>query len=133
MARSDEAVTIAFRLPRSLHEQLKRAAGKESNVSEEIRRRLEASFKIPDKTTEELINAIAMVASLLSIDGNWHEDPFLHEVMTAAMNRLLDHWKPNQQPRVPRKHDLLDEDMKPESAGRMLVATALALPGGMWT
>jgi hypothetical protein len=36
MARSDEAITIAFRLPRRMHELLKAAAGEESNVSEGI-------------------------------------------------------------------------------------------------
>jgi plasmid stability protein len=67
-----EAV-LTFRLPRSLHDKLKEAAGGRS-VSEEMRERLEASFAereaVPDETTRQLLAAIsAMADALASLDG----------------------------------------------------------------
>lgn len=55
-------VQSAVRLPRSLHERLKKAGG-ERGMGEEIRRRLEASFeaeKAPnDPKTRKLLDAIS--------------------------------------------------------------------------
>lgn len=67
-----EAV-LTFRLPRSLHEKLKEAAGGRS-ASEEMRERLEASFAAEpnalDQKTRELLDAItAMADALASLGG----------------------------------------------------------------
>ena len=124
-SRDDEAITIAFRLPRSLHEQLKRAAGKESNVSEEIRRRLEATFKIPDEATGKLIEAIANVAMSLAIDGGWDQDPFLFDVMKSAVNHLVEHWKPKAPPKEQPRYVMLPGEVSAEAAGQIYAGFAL--------
>ena len=56
--KDDEAVTIAFRLPRKTHELLKARAGEDSNVSEEIRRCLERQLQIADEPAEEVIEGL---------------------------------------------------------------------------
>jgi hypothetical protein len=67
-----EAV-LTFRLPQSLHEKLKEAAGGRS-LSGEMRQRLEASFEVnpnaADQKTRELLGAItAMADALASLGG----------------------------------------------------------------
>jgi hypothetical protein len=121
MARSEET-QIALRMPRALHERLKEAG--EGNVSEEIRRRLEASFRI-DEPTEQLLTAINHVATTLAIDGGWYQDPFLFEVMKGAVNRLLDHWKPAEPPKEPPKYVMIPEGISADAAAHMLAAFAL--------
>jgi hypothetical protein len=117
----DTAVTL--RLPQELHEQLKSAAAGRS-VSEEIRARLESSFKIIDQPTEELVGAIVYVTSSLSIDGGWHKDPYLFEVLKAAISRLLEHWRPTKPVKAP-KYVMIPKGLSPEVAAQMLAAFAL--------
>jgi hypothetical protein len=130
--KDDEAVTIAFRLPRKTHELLKARAGEDSNVSEEIRRCLERQLQIADEPAEEVIEGLIYATKMLSIEGRWWEDPFLHQVVVEAANQLLLPSKPKGQPRHQRTHKLFDEVVSPESAARMLVATYLIRPGGLW-
>jgi hypothetical protein len=118
-----EETNVTFRLPVSLYRQLKEWG--EKGVSEEIRRRLDFTFKIPDQPTEELISAIAYVANSLEIEGAWHKDPFVFEVLKATIDRLLDHWKPEGEPKTPRSGAMFDKDTKPQAAARMLAAFAL--------
>jgi hypothetical protein len=129
--KDDDAITIAFRLPRRMHERLKAAAGEESNVSEEIRRRLELTLKIADEAAEEVVDGIAYVSGMLTIEGRWWINPFLHQVMVEAANQLLLPSKPKEPPSHPRSHRLFDEGITPESAARMLVATHINRPGGV--
>src|SRR6516162_3158381 len=96
--KDDDAITIAFRLPRRMHERLKAAAGEESNVSEEIRRRLELTLKIADEAAEEVVDGIAYVSGMLTIEGRWWINPFLHQVMVEAANQLLLPSKPKEPP-----------------------------------
>jgi hypothetical protein len=117
MARSDDETQIALRMPRALHERLKEAAG--GNVSEEIRRRLEASFQI-DEPTEQLMGALNKVATSLAIDGGWHEDPFLFDVFCSAVTTLLDHWRPTKAPEQPPTYRMIPAGVSAEAAGQML-------------
>jgi hypothetical protein len=119
-----EETNVTFRLPLNLYRQLQQA-GEGRGVSEEIRRRLEFTFKIPDQPTGTLMAAIAYVASSLTIEGAWHKDPYLFEVMKDTINRLLEYWRPEGEPQKPRSGALFDEDTKPEAAARMLAAFAL--------
>ena len=119
-----EETNATFRLPISLYRRLKEA-GEGKGISEEIRRRLEFTFAIPDKPTEELIGAVAYVTNSLAIKGAWHKDPFVFEVLKATIDRLLEHWRPESAPETPRSGALFDKDTKPEAAARMLAAFAL--------
>jgi hypothetical protein len=131
MARArpeDEATNITIRIPRRLYERLKKIGGA-TGMSEEVRRRLEASFQIGDGATEDLVTGIAYVTSMLqSHEGDWWKDPFLHQVVVEAITQLLPP-KPDKPPPRPRSRRLIDEGMSPESAARMLVVTR---PGGQW-
>ena len=66
---ADDMVQSAIRLPRSLHERLKKAGG-DRGMGEEIRRRLEASFEAErspaDPKTRELLDAVASCAEEIS-------------------------------------------------------------------
>lgn len=107
----------AVRLPRSLHERLKKAGG-ERGMGEEIRRRLEASFdaeKAPaDPNTRELLAAISSFAEeTTSYYGGWSENAFAFEVLKACVNMLLTHYQPEGEP-VPKPN--------PDSSANMLFA-----------
>ena len=114
---ADEMIQSAIRLPRNLHERLKKAGG-ERGMGEEIRRRLEASFdaeKAPaNPKTRELLDAISSFAEETARDyGNWSEDAFAFEVLKACVNMLLAHYQPKGKP-VPNP--------KPDGLAGMLFA-----------
>jgi hypothetical protein len=122
LTKGGEAV-LTFRLPRSLHDKLKEVAGRRS-LSEEMRKRLEASFepaaKLPDEPTRRLFAAIAAMAGALSrleerwrtepnpfadfpswVEAGraigtfkWHESPYGFVVFKRAIERLLDACRP---------------------------------------
>jgi len=99
---ADDMVQSAIRLPRSLHERLKKAGG-ERGMGEEIRRRLEASFEADmartDPRTRELLDAISSCADGIADDyGNWAEDPFAFAVLRVCVSMLLTHFQPNGEP-----------------------------------
>src|SRR5258708_7372821 len=100
--KEDGMVQSAVRLPRSLHESLKKAGG-DRGMGDEIRRRLEASFdaeKVPENpNTRELINAISFSDEELVRDfGSWSKDRFAFEVLKATINMLLTHYQPKGEP-----------------------------------
>lgn len=110
-------IQSAIRLPRNLHERLKKAGG-ERGMGEEVRRRLEASFdaeKAPaNPKTHELLDAISSCAEeTTSYYGGWWEDAFAFEVLKACVNMLLTHYQPKGEP-VPKPN--------PDSAADMLFA-----------
>lgn len=112
---ADEMAHSAVRLPRSLHERLKKAGG-ERGMGQEIRRRLEASFAAErsptDVKTRELLAAIASFAKDVARDyGSWSEDRFAFEVLRECVTRLLTHLQPKGEP-VPHP--------KPDGAGDLL-------------
>ena len=96
--QQDDMVQSAVRLPRSLHERLKKAGG-DRGMGDEIRRRLEASFaaeKNPESpNTRELINAISFFDEELVRDfGSWSKDRFAFEVFRESINALLKQYEP---------------------------------------
>ena len=122
----------AVRLPRSLHERLKKAGG-ERGMGEEIRRRLEASFdaeKIPgNPNTRELINAISFSDEELVRDfGSWAKYRFAFEVFRETLNMLLKQYEPKGEPvPVPNPDGLAEilyaEHPSAEDVSRFLVGT----------
>jgi hypothetical protein len=100
-----DMVQSAIRLPRMLHERLKKAGG-QRGMGEEVRRRLEASFDAENTATHPktiyLLSAISSCADKIASDyGNWSEDAFAFEVLKECVNILLMHFKPTGEP-VPK-------------------------------
>ena len=128
----DGMVQSAVRLPRSLHERLKKAGGNRG-MGDEIRRRLEASFdaeKVPENpNTRELINAISFSDEELVRDfGSWSKDRFAFDVFRESINLLLTHYRPKGEPIPTPNPDglakiLYAENPSAEDVGRFLVGT----------
>jgi hypothetical protein len=117
----DRDAVLTFRLPRELYERVKKAAGDRS-VSEEMRRRLEASFDVSrDPTTMKLTSAIRLVAQFLeAVYPAWHQDPFVFLIFKMAIDALLQEFKPEGEPKpLPE----LSSDPKP--SGLLLAGLAL--------
>jgi hypothetical protein len=125
-------VQTAFRLPRELHEQIKAAAG-ERGISEEIRRRLEASFGPEagsDVQTRELGAVISQLAARMDEDyGAWHHDPFSFQAFKAGINLVMDHSRPKGEPVGKPKPNSVAEMMgeagTPEQVGKSWAAVIL--------
>ena len=87
--KDGDMIQSAIRLPRSLHERLKKAGGARG-MGEEIRRRLEASFaaeaEVPnDPKTRELLEAISFLARQANnYFGSWFEDAFAFQVLKGS-------------------------------------------------
>lgn len=126
---TDDMVQSAIRLPRSLHQRLKKEGG-ERGMGEEIRRRLETSFEAEsppaDPSTQELLDAISSCAEGIAVDyGSWAEDPFAFAVLRVCVSMLLTHFQPEGEP-VPKPKpdgmaDLIfgrDHSPTPEEASR---------------
>jgi hypothetical protein len=102
--KTADMLQSAVRLPKSLHDRLKKAGG-ERGMGEEIRRRLEASFeaeKAPaDPTTRELLDAIsAMAEEIADFYGRWSDDAFAFEVLKDCVNMLWAYYQPKGEPRA---------------------------------
>jgi hypothetical protein len=129
--KTKNMVQTAVWLPYSMRDDLKRAAGGEGEMGNEIRRRLQISLKadqsLRDKRTTELINAI------MRIDGNlpvkpWHEDRLGFEVFKAALSELLAEYQPKSEVQSASAKELQNrygENEKPETVGRILARAAL--------
>lgn len=130
---ADDMVQSAIRLPKSLHQRLKKAGG-ERGMGEEIRRRLEASFdaeKAPaGAKTAELLDAIAYCAERTADDyAPWSDDPFSFEVLKGCVDMILAKDRPKGEP-VPKPnpagmHDIIfgsNYAPKPEELIRLYVA-----------
>jgi hypothetical protein len=107
--KTAEMLQSAIRLPKDLHDRLKKAGG-ERGMGEEIRRRLEASFeseRLPeDPTTHELLQAISTVADELTDDfGRWSENAFAFEVLKTCVDMLLALYQPKGEPIANSKPD----------------------------
>ena|SRR5690349_9600604 len=123
MLNSEQSTSVAFRLPRELHDRLKAAAGTRS-VSEVIRERLEAVVA-GDPETQRLTDAIAYVAR--HIGAPWHRDPFSFAAFRAAIDALLSRQKPDGAP-IPKPNTLgsvlFGPNASPEAAGNTLARMA---------
>jgi hypothetical protein len=126
----DEMTQSAIRLPRRLHDRLKKAGG-ERGMGEEIRRRLEASFEAEDAAgdpkTRDLLDAIAFFdEEMFHHFGNWSKEGFAFEVMKACVDMLLTYYRPEGKRKGPTGIDskaalLFGQDSSPEDISRILV------------
>lgn len=132
---ADDMIQSAVRLPRSLHDQLKKAGG-ERGMGEEIRRRLRVSFGVEqqpsDPLTDLLIELIKQIALRLSLDEPWWANRFALDVFKAAINELLSDLLSDIQPGSEPKPGTLTKlqtkhgsDEKPETIGRKLERAVL--------
>lgn len=87
-------------------------------VSDEIARRLEASFDddlLPDRfggrTTWALLELIAAALSQLREDTGecWHRDPFSFDHALKAVAEVLGYFRPPGEPDIPEDHAVLQE------------------------
>jgi hypothetical protein len=120
----DDMIQSAVRLPRNLHERLKKAGG-ERGMGEEIRRRLEASFAAEapsDPKTRELLDKIERLALNTPLDEPWHADREVFEVFKAAINATLSSYQPSSETPGPtgRLQSAYGQDATPETIGRIL-------------
>jgi hypothetical protein len=139
-----KAAQIKFRLPTYLRD-LIHESGEQNGWgdSEEMRRRLEASFveeaQAGDDETYRLVRAIQTVAiNVRPAFGHWHEDRFAFDTFRAAVLALIDLHRPPGMPVRPKDNEIADsylgEDGTPETAGRMIaggaaVAAGIPVPG----
>jgi hypothetical protein len=138
MTKSD--LQTSLRLSENLRDRLAQAAAECGHgIGEEMRRRLEASFKpepatdVPiDEKTRALVTAIAEMTRTIGIFYEpWHTDRFAFEIIKAAVNTALDYRRPKGEPILkldPNKH-LLDvichPSDKPDVIGRIVALTQL--------
>ena len=125
-----------FRLSTALDEQIDEAARRNGwNASEEIRRRLEASFaqelRAGDDETFRLMEAIRTVAQNLEVPfGSWHENRFAFDVFVEAVKVLMALYRPPGKSVRPSDNEIADLYLgtagTPETAGRMLAGGAAA-------
>jgi hypothetical protein len=127
--RSDKETVVTLRLPRDLHDRLKKAGGARG-LTAQIRQRLERSFTPGpfDPKTGQLLAGVSYIANALALDGKWHEDPYLFQVLKAGVLTLLSRFEPVGDPaqRHPTSSYVMlsPEDGPPDTAGRMLAGLA---------
>ncbi len=132
-----DMIQSAIRLPRKLHERLKKAGG-QRGMGQEVRQRLEASFDAERTATHPktmyLLNAISACADKIERDyGNWSEDAFAFEVLKGCANILFMHFKPTGEPIPKPKPGSLaatlfgPSEPKPEEASRLYVHSWISL------
>jgi len=127
--RSDKETVVTLRLPRDLHDRLKKAGGARG-LTAQIRQRVERSFTPGpfDAKTGQLLAGVSHIADALALDGNWHEDPYLFQVLKAGVLALLSRFEPVGDPakRHPTSSYVLfsPEDDPADTAGRMLAGFA---------
>lgn len=144
MVRGDEVmVQSSLRLPKELFDRLT-AIGKQNGggMGEEIRRRLEASFKQDaaiydakvgvDRPTQQLIDAVAFFADdTNSSYGAWSENPFAFDVMKECLVKAVDQYKPKGASKpLPKEDSIMDvifgqEKQSVADVSRVFLATWL--------
>jgi hypothetical protein len=132
--RSDRETVVTLRLPRDLHERLKKAGG-ERGLSEQIRRRLEASLvteaSADDPKTRDLVAGVAQIANEASrYYRRWHEDPHTFAIVQVGIDLLLASYRPKGDPvPTPNPDNLADllwaPEHAPEDVARALVASVI--------
>jgi hypothetical protein len=104
-----DPAAVHVRLPAELNTDLLNAAKANGvTISEEIRNRLKASFEDQpgDLKTRELLAVIA--DAIEAIDAEfppWHESPFSHEALRAALPVVIDAYRPQGDPVLKRRPD----------------------------
>ena len=129
--KTKNMVQTALWLPYSMRDDLKRAAGGEGGMGNEIRRRLEISLKadqsLRDKKTTELMEEITRVDVNMPINP-WHADRLAFNVFKAAINDLLSEYQPKsdvQPGSLAKLEARYGKDVEAETVGRILAGAAI--------
>ena len=130
--KDDEMIQSAVRLPRNLHERLKKAGGRRG-MGEEIRRLIQEALdaadaeRSPDEITHELLDQIKDIARDLSIDAPLWNNRDAFEAFRAAIIVLLESHQPpsDANPEAVAKLKAAYGDEKPEVLGRILARRAI--------
>jgi predicted DNA-binding protein len=121
-----KTVQTGVRLPAEMHERLKQSS---DGVSEEIRRRVEASFAIEDKYDKEtraLADDVMELAGLIYEQAEktaWHEHPQVHAALASAVRTYLGEKAPK--PETERKKIRGFEPGRAESFGSGLATNLI--------
>jgi hypothetical protein len=129
MGRNPSKKQMGVGLPAELRERLEVAsAGASHSLAEEIRRRVERTFKedAGDPVTRELIAGILNLAETIRLDlgAAWHTYPAIHEAFAAAIAQRLAGYMPASSPGAEAAiRDLLGAGLSqpqdsPETIGR---------------
>jgi hypothetical protein len=127
-------IQTALWLPREMHEQLKEDGG-ERGLGDEIRRRLQVSFGVEqrrsDELTELLLDLIKQSAAKLSLVASWWADRSAFEVIKLVINDLISQLTTNQlgsepQPETMTKlQSTYGPDATPETIAQKIASTVL--------
>jgi hypothetical protein len=132
-----KAAQIKFRLAGELNARIEQAAMEHGwGVSEEIRRRLEASFANDpanaDQKTAAFLSAVAKIAHNLGVFYEpWHQSAYSLAVLKSSVTALLTVMGPKGEPKLqldPERHMLdaiVDTADPPETVGRLLAMMEL--------
>jgi hypothetical protein len=114
------SVQIGVRLDPAVADRLR---GSERGLSDEIRERLERTFKYDevDPVTRELVEGLINIATLLRIDfgAEWHAWPRAYEAFAAAVAQRLAGYVPPPGVMADAASEMLSSDDLPETVGRM--------------
>jgi hypothetical protein len=134
-----KSTQMKFRLAGHLSALIEKAAAEHGwGASEEIRRRLVASFldepRAEDEETNRLLDAIETIAQNIEPPfGVWHQSRFAFEVFRSAVVGLLDLQRPPGDAVRPSGNAIADlylgENGTPEAAGRVLAGSAATAAG----
>lgn len=125
-------IQSAVRLPRSLHERLKKAGG-ERGMGEEIRRRLQVTFGVEQRPsnpkTDLLINLIKKIDQNLSLDASWSESDLASDVFKSSVIDVISELTTQgsePRPGTIKLQSRYGLDVTAEIIGRTLARTAFA-------
>ncbi|HEV2545920.1 MAG TPA: hypothetical protein VGU20_01145 [Stellaceae bacterium] len=112
------------RVERDTYARLRKAAEAGGHtITEEVRRRLAASFDRDDRdpALAKLLRWIGKLAFSLQADtdGPWHSDPFAFVAFRAGVLALLETMRPAGDPVPPEGLRLFSKDDNPETVGRV--------------
>jgi hypothetical protein len=130
MGRGPSKRQMGVGLPADLRAQLEAASTAAGHsVAEEIRRRVERTFKEDgiDPVTRELRDDIVQLAELVRFDvaGDWHSDPVAHAAFRSAVLALIGERKPKGVQIFGAARELfgagISQSDDPDTIGRALV------------
>jgi len=140
--RSDREVMLSFRVPRELHERLKRVAEEQGRgIATEIRQRLEASLADTgtsaqaEPQTRHFTGAINFIADHLKVwYAPWYADTKAFEIYRSAIETMLTYYRPPSgstgKPETAGGDLFTDPNDPPATIGRLLAMTVLTGEAG---
>jgi hypothetical protein len=112
------SVQVGVRLDPEVADRLR---GSPRGISDEIRERLERTFKYDevDPVTRELVEGLINIAALLCVDfgGDWHAWPGAHKAFAAAVAQRLSAYAPGPGLLVDPELGIQEDEL--ETTGRM--------------